>query len=37
MKKSNQNEAIRYKIIFKTNYVFTIENIDTTLDDFRRL
>ena len=31
------NDAIRYKIIFKTNYVFTIENIDTTLDDIKNI
>lgn len=31
------NETIRYKIILKSNHIFTIENIDTTLDDIKNI
>lgn len=31
------NEIIRYKIILKSNLIFSIENIDTTLDDIKNI
>lgn len=31
------NEIIRYKIILKSNLIFSIENIDTTLDDIKNV